>query len=179
MVDTLVELFNRGVDFVRQVAPGEYREWVPGTSSNPNYNVPPTHQLVCTHWNSPSRAKNIRTRRRENLTRPTGFALSVCAVPLTRRLRTSPQRLQAPIGPKVVYDIHGPLEGKRSVLRGMVQTHVTPVKMQRLINKLPHAKLDALYRSLLHADKAAVRKARRRARRAARKAVPTHASHSL
>jgi hypothetical protein len=40
----------------------------------------------------------------------------------------------------------------------MVESHATPAKMTKLINTLPHAKLDALYRSLLRANRRLCRK---------------------
>lgn len=148
-----VTLFNQGVDFVRYLPDKGILIAMPN-GDNPRS----THELVCTAWNRGVSTNNLVKRRRDKLTRPKGFALSVCAVPLRRREPPSPHKLAIPFGDLPVYDRKGTLSGKRAVLRSMVQNHKTPTKMVRLINTLPNVKLDALYRSLLRANRRLRRK---------------------
>lgn len=144
-------LFNEGVDFIRYNVKS-------GLLSPCKSEVGATHTLVCTRWNSGSTASNPIKRRRENKTKPRGHALSVCAVPLRRVEKPSPHKLKKPIVDSPVYKRSGSLAGKRAVLAHMVQSHATPSKMVKQINSLPHVKLDALYRSLLRANRRLRRK---------------------
>lgn len=146
-----LKLFNDGVDYVKYNVST-------GLIAPCKTNVGATHTLICTQWNVGSSATNPIKRRRENKTKPRGHALSVCAVPLRRRDVVSTHKLRTPIIDSPVYKRNGSLAGKRAVLSQMVQNHATPSKMVKLIRVLPNIKLDALYRSLLRANRRLRRK---------------------
>lgn len=163
----LIPLFNQGFDFARHDRATD--RWYGATNKKKA-----THRLHCTKWNPNLHyIENIKHRLRAEKTRPTGWALAVCATPLHRRKDRKPSvRLQRPIlsaDMGTVYRKDGSLEGKRQVLIAMTKTHAHPVKMRKLINKMPSAKLDALYRTLRIANKVARRRAARAARRLLRK----------
>jgi hypothetical protein len=148
-----VTLFNRGVDSVRYLPEKGILIEMPD-AENPRA----THRLVCTAWNGGISTDNLVKRRRHKLTRPKGFALSVCAEPLRRHEAPSPHKLVLPLMDTPCYSVKGSIRGKRAVLCAMVQSHATPRKMEKLIGTLPNEKLDALYRSLLRADRRLRRK---------------------
>jgi hypothetical protein len=161
-MNSLIQLFNAGNDFARKV----------GDSYQASPEARATHKLICTRW-APSvlAIKDVRKRLREMRTRPAGWALSVCAVPLRRRVEEprgkDPIRLKHPIQPEdmPVYKRAAPLAGKRAVLRFLVKHHATPTKMRKLINTLPSEACDRLYRQLLRANRRARRKLAKNLRR--------------
>lgn len=153
----LILLFNRGFDFARKV-----EETYHGCSDRKRA----THKLVCTKWNTPCGSKDVRTRLRADKTRPGGWALSVCAVPLKRRAKSETIRLKRPIPPEEaktvpLYRQQGSLEGKRRVLVFMAKNHRTPTKMARMIRRLSSAECDRWYRNLRRAEQRAGRRAQR------------------
>lgn len=153
----LILLFNRGFDFARKA--GESYHGCPNAKRA-------THRLICTKWNTASGSKDVRTRIRANKTRPGGWALSVCAVPLKRRAKPETVRLKRPVPPEEVkvlpvYRQQGTLEGKRRVLIHMARNHRTPTKMARMIRRLSSAECDRWYRNLRRAEQRAGRRAQR------------------
>ena len=146
----LITLFNRGYDYARRTADGDF-------AGSPQKGA--THTLQCTHWNSDaSLPTNFKQRLRALKTRPDGFALSVCAVPI-RGFRPRPTthkfkfRLEGDNIP--VYETQGPLDGKRAVLSFIASAHKTPTRMRRIIRHLSSAKCDALYLQFCHANRVA------------------------
>lgn len=141
----LLLLFNRDlVDFVRQEKNGTYTpvDWPKQA----------THQLIPTSWNNP---KDYRPNKSGHRQMPDGFALSVCAVPLKRKtvmrgmmVKVS-RRLPEPKA-RPAYLVAGELDGKKNVLRWMIEAMGAKVKKTYLKNA-GHAQCDSLYRSLLDA----------------------------
>lgn len=146
----LITLFNKGYDHARRTADGSF-------VGSPEKGA--THTLQCTHWNSDSSLPtNFKQRLRAIKTRPSGFALSVCAVPIKGfRHRPTAHKFKFRIaGENIpVYETQGSLEGKRAVLSFIAAAHKTPTRMRRLIRNLPNAKCDALYLQFCHANRAA------------------------
>jgi hypothetical protein len=151
----LIQLFNQGYDYARRLSDG-------GFTGSPEKGA--THQLQCTHWNSDGALpKNFKQRLRAMKTRPSGFALSVCAVPLKGpRLRPTKHKFKRHLtGAEVpVYETTGGVEGKRAVLSCMARAHRTPTTMIRLIRHLSGSNCDALYLQFLRANRAALKKRR-------------------
>lgn len=161
----LIALFNEGHDFARKEKDGSFVGVPKGNA---------THKLYCTKWNpNIPHIENVKLRLRAEKTRPDGYALAVCAMPLHRRKEPKhlSQKLRAPIAPKgnmPVFNKHGSLNGQRSVLSAMVATHKTPTKMRRLIKTLSADKCYRLYRVLRRASQRAARRLARQQRRTAR-----------
>jgi len=157
----LIPLFNAGFDYARKVD-GEY------VGANKKY---ATHVLCCTRWNTEIRFSDPKKRLRASRQRPVGYALAVAAIPLRRRKHRTTLKLKKPVQnpERILYIKRGPLAGKRQILIAMTRTHATPEKMRRMILKMSNAKCDALYRSILTANKVVRRKEARARRRALRK----------
>lgn len=163
----LIPLFNSGYDYARYDRALERYYGVTNKKKA-------SHRLHCTKWNPNLHyILDVRKRIRAEKTRPSGWALSVCATPIKRRTPRKPSvRLQRPIADvhdRLIYHKAGSLEGKRAVLVAMTKTHRTPTKMARLIKKMGTEKLDRLYRTLRLANKVARRRAARAAARLLRK----------
>jgi len=157
----LIALFNEGYDFARKGKDGQY-VGVPRSKA--------THFLRCTRWNvNIPFSLDTKARIRAEKTRPEGWALSVCATPLHRRIGPPPsQKLKSPIpkGKMPVFDRKGTLEGQRATLIGMVEDHHrTPDKMRRIIRTLSREKCYRLYRVLRRASQRAEHRLRRQQRR--------------
>lgn len=155
----LTQLFNKGYDYARRTPDGDFIGADQRTA---------THQLQCTHWNSDGALpKNFKQRLRALKTRPDGFALSVCAVPINGpRRRPTAHKFKCHLtGDKVpVYEVNGSIEGKRAVLSCMADAHRTPTRMRRLIRHLSNAKCDALYLQFVRANRTALKSKKRNMR---------------
>jgi len=163
--DGLIRLFNQQVDWVRQLLDGTY---VPCQMKQA------THRLVCTRWNSRSTfPTDQRKLLRELKTRPVGYALSVCAMPLHAPRASRIRLLAKPIDLDAMptYEIAGTIGGKRAVLRWLLRFCRETRALRRRIRTSSSRQLDALYFSLLHANRDVTAKAKRRARRAKRRAA--------
>jgi len=158
----LIPLFNEGFDFVR-------KDKLTGRYYGCNKKMA-THFLRCTRWNpNVPFLPNVKHRLRLERTRPSGYALAVCAIPLRRRtIRPKANlRLRFPVVDSWVYRKAGTLDGKRSVLIAMSRGHPTPMKMRKHILHLSSAKCDILYQDLRRANKVARKRQLRAQRRAA------------
>ena len=144
---TLVELYNRGYEYARQVDDG----YVGSTRKGA------THALACTSWvSNKTLSTDVRKAIREAKTRPVGPALSVCAIPLKKpRKRVCHHKFKRHLTSKAMlaYAPHGGLFGKRSVLVELARlAHRAPVKMKKIIKRLSSSQCDALYRQFLLAN---------------------------
>src|SRR3954463_14302871 len=88
----LIPLFNQGFDFARYDRAADRYYGVTNKKKA-------THRLHCTRWNPNLHyIEDVKRRIRAEKTRPTGWALAVCATPLHRRKDRKPSvRLQRPI----------------------------------------------------------------------------------
>jgi hypothetical protein len=120
-----------------------------------------THSLVCTSWNSDHKlSPNLKKRIRELKTRPTGYALAVCAVPLRRRAVPTLFKFRRAIPGDLmpIYEKHGSLTGKRRTLHDIAGALKHPRDLRRKILSMGNAKCDALYLQLCRANHNARRK---------------------
>lgn len=136
-----MHLFNIELaDFVRQKKDGSYVavEWPKDA----------THQLVPTSWNV---RKLYKPNGHGKIQMPKGFALSVCAVPLTRKFVLKGTYIKAknklPEG-RLCYKIDGSLEGKKIVLEWMVEVMEADVK-DGYVESATNDQCDSLYRNLI------------------------------
>lgn len=144
--NSLCHLFNVGLfDFARQLPDGSWEgcEWPTNA----------THQLFATSWNYDHLYKPNKNGK---IQKPKGYALSVCALPLTRKRRLRGPLIKArhPLPPakeRLVYNASGELEGKRRVVQWMVEVMEAKVK-KRFLAKASTKQLDTLYRNLLVAS---------------------------
>lgn len=145
-MNSLLKLFNNGLfDFAKEVGDGEYE--------GVDWPTQATHHLVPTSWNSDRLYKPNSHGKKQ---KPLGFALSVCAVPLHRKFRLRGKLVQVratlpPVKERPIYVAAGDLDGKRSVLRWMIEAQRAKVS-KRFLAKASSAQLDVLYRNLLLAD---------------------------
>lgn len=146
-VGQLLVFFNvQMVDFVRQQADGRFTACEGPKKA--------THKLEPTSWNDP-RANAKKTRKEMNLVRnaPKNWAISVCAVPLTRKyvLKGPPvHATRALPSPKKrpVYEAHGTLTSKRLVLTWMAKAMHARIHL-RYIKSATEEQCAGLYRNLL------------------------------
>lgn len=138
---SLMHLFNVDlIDFVRQEKDSSYTpvDWPKDA----------THELVPTSWNS---KKLYKPNGHGKIQMPDGYALSVCAVPLTRKYVLKGPMIKAsqplPEG-RLVYDVAGSLEGKKAVLGWMIEQMKAKVK-KTFLKKATSAQCDTLYRNLI------------------------------
>lgn len=156
----LVRMFNDHVDWVRY----------DGNHISPTTREQASHRLVCTRWNTDRELpSHTRKRIRAMKTRPKGYALAVCAVPVKARREDGTLKLVLPLPHLPLYSTRGSLAGKRKVLSWMVTNAPTPHKLRKLIRTLPNAKCDSMYRNLLRAHRRAVTKFKKLQRRLKRK----------
>lgn len=142
---SLIDLFNVGLfDFVKQEKDGSYTpvDWPKDA----------THELIPTSWNNPRDFKPNKSGKR---VMPDGFALSVCAVPMTRKFQLRGKMIKARKalpGPKerLAYIAAGPIEGKRATIRWMVDAMEAKVTKTE-IREADDDKLNNIYRNLLMA----------------------------
>ena len=143
----LIQLFNQGHDFAKLYSSLGYGETWEGQMSAKGA----THRLVCTAWNKPLKSKNLKLVLRDEKTRPTGFATSVCAVPLKGphkvvghfKLKRRADRSSWPI-----YVAKDSLAGKRHVLKVILHDCRHRGKALSRLRRMGHAECDRLYRTL-------------------------------
>ena len=143
----LIDIFNRGWEFACTVR-GKYVGCMEQNA---------THRLVCTEWNKPLKTKDPRAAIRDAKTRPSGVALSVCAIPLRGpRIGTASFRIRKPMPAELwpVYEARGSLHGKRRLLIWLARETVRkPAPLVRRIKTLSSDKCDALYRTFVHQNR--------------------------
>lgn len=138
---TLLEMFNKHlIELVRLNKDGSY---TPGDKWSPA-----THRIEVTRWNVREKHQNPKMQIRADKVRPRGLALAVCAVPLRRPVyRGTIKRKHINRSPeRSVFSVTCSLEAKRRILCELLP------KKARTTLLLPHAKLNALYRSIRHAE---------------------------
>lgn len=139
----LLNLFNvKWVDRVRKLPNGNY---TPATKKHPA-----THKLVPTSWNDPDEVAEMEAAIRPKfLSRKwEPLALSVCAIPLKRKLRKSKLPLKHPL-PKSstrwpLYRTDMSLAMKRITLKEYAAYCGCWRKMRDKIDRMPHPECDAL-----------------------------------
>ena len=151
MIASLFKLFNVGFyDFARPL-PDDHED--AGLWEGLEWPTNATHRLVPGYWNHD---KLWKPNGKGAVQKPDGFALSVCAVPLTRKFRLRGKLIKVraslpPMKERPVYMAKGDIEGKRNVLHWMVRVQRAKVSA-RTINKASYTQLDTIYRNLLQAD---------------------------
>lgn len=137
----LLRLFNeQEVDYVRQTGPGRYEPVLLPKSA--------THQLLATGWN---------VHKKKRVAVHVGLALSVVARPLKPKLlRTSLTVRKCIPKDSPVYRLVGPLQGKRGVLRWLLEAtrakdKLHPIKL-RDVAHLDDDACDNLYTRIRRAS---------------------------
>jgi hypothetical protein len=143
MENSLLHFYNVGLyEYAKQLKDGTYEpcEWP----------TEATHRLVPTSWNYD---KLYKPNAHGAIQKPGGaakFALSVCAMPLTRkrRLRGAIIHIRAELPENApAYRADGSVEGKRQVIRWMVEAMRAKVK-KTFVKRATSQQLDTLYRNL-------------------------------
>lgn len=142
---SFLRLFNLElVDFVRLEKDGTYTpvEWPKDA----------THYLRPTAWNNP---KDYKVNGHGQKQMPDGYALAVCAEPMSRPARLSrgsPVKIIRPLPENApAYKGDGGLSGKRSVLQWMVAAMRAKVT-KTFLKSATSQQCDTLYRNLCVAD---------------------------
>lgn len=140
----LLKLYNKElVEYVRQQKDGTYVPCWPNEA---------THELIPTSWNH---RKDYKPNKSGKVVMPEGYALSVCAVPMSRKfvLRGRMIKASRPLPPpkeRLAYHASGELDGRRNVLIWMVEVMGAKVKRTD-IREADGDKLNNIYRNLLMA----------------------------
>lgn len=144
----LIPMFNRGVEFVRKLANGQYIAAKEGAKRNP-----PTHRLIATRWNYDDAKAN--TSRALWTPLRSEYATSVAAEPLrwqNERPEIAVKRVFPRRGNVPVYKRDANLHGKREVLRHIVKKMGAAIAV-KAVRKLDDAACDHLYDDLIRASR--------------------------
>lgn len=123
----LVRLFNDGFDYARLTESGVF---IPCSLKRTA-----THALHATRWNVMERTGDWRKLYRDYRTRPDGYALSVCATPLRRRVAPRPYTIPLDVLLSAPgYRASASLEAKRTILESLARCAI-PRRQRRVLRE--------------------------------------------